>query len=234
MKLSPAPVLIAMLLWASAAAPPAQAKSGPSPKYSATGADAVTADNKRLASCSPGGPCQAADPNPADPAAAVDSYTQDLYERPLTAGSRSVAPALDIVSGRVGSDDAYLYFRIDLFGIEEAGLPYTYGFELDYDDDPAGDLLAIIAGPLLKPKFAAAAVSAFWNENSNITGPNPGFPDGPGATPDGYERPVFQAGKNLAPDSPGGGDALVARISPRSPASIELAVRREFLKPMNQ
>jgi hypothetical protein len=161
----------------------AQSPPSPTPVYGVSGEDAVTADNRPqafahpAASCPAATPCYLPDPNPAPTEGfPVDSYTADVYERPTTpaaSAAPAVFPALDIVSSQVGADEDYVYFRINLFGIDSAGsLPYDYGFELDFDDDPAGEVLVRLTNPgaSLGTRFGVTGLVAFWNENSNILG----------------------------------------------------------------
>lgn len=179
---------------------------------------------------------------PANPAAGetpVDSYTADLYERPFRVGpgGTTVLPALDIVSSRAGVGATHLHYRINLAGPAPGPgkLSYSYGFEIDYDDDPAGDLLVRVDDPGagVGPTFGTRGVSAFWNENSNVTGPNQGVPDGPDATPDGYEVVVFDQGTNRRPKAVGGDAAVLARLAPDRAASVEIAVDAAFLQNLN-
>lgn len=215
----------------------------PRPGYGAAVPDAVTVDNVPRPARSPEERCPAAgcvvaEANPEPPGRVVDSYTADTYERPVSSGPGSavVLPALDITSVRAGTRGEFLFYRIDLAGPDGGGgLPFSYAFEIDYDDDPAGDLLVRLDNPRagLSTTFAAAGVVAFWNQNSNAAGPNPGTPDGPGASPDGYERRVFDGGANTLDGAPGGERAVLARVAPDREASLEVAVDGRFIQAMN-
>ncbi|HUP70745.1 MAG TPA: hypothetical protein VM142_13155, partial [Acidimicrobiales bacterium] len=202
------------------------ASSRPTPVYAVTVADPVSAGAIPLA-------------NPAAGATPVDSYTADLYERPFRVGpgGTTVLPALDIVSSRAGAGATHLHYRIDLAGPESGPgkLPYSYAFEVDLDDDPAGDLLVRVDDPSagVGPTFGTKGVSAYWNENSNATGPNPGVPDGPDATPDGYEVDVFDQGTNRRPKAVGGDAAVLARLAPDRADSVEIAVDAALLQNLN-
>lgn len=202
------------------------ASSRPTPVYAVTVADPTSAAAVPLA-------------NPAAGETPVDSYTADLYERPFRVGNggTTVLPALDIVSSRAGAGATHLHYRIDLAGPDPGPgkLPYFYAFEVDLDDDPAGDLLVRVDDPGagVGPTFGTKGVSAYWNENSNVTGPNPGLPDGPDATPDGYEVVVFDQGTNRRPKAIGGDAAVLARVAPDRAASVEIAVDAAFLQDLN-
>lgn len=216
----------------------AQAPAAPAPEYRRSADDAVTGDNQPATPVPPGcppAPCVLPEPNPDDPAGMVDTFTADLYERPTGPGGAAVG-AVDLVSAKVGYDAEHHYYRMDLLSTEgDGGLPYAYGFELDYDDgDAAGDLMVTVDGARLGPAFASAGVVALWNRASTISGPTPGLPDEPGATPPGFELRAFDGGAHLLPGAPGGADAVVARIAPDRAASIEVAVRRSFLVAVNE
>lgn len=218
----------ALVAVAALAPPAAAAARQPVPVYAVKVADATSA----AGTVPPPNP-------PAGAEAAVDSYTADVYERPYAGGpgGTSVLPDVDITSARAGAGAEHLHYRMDLAGVDPGTgrLSHSYAFELDFDDDPAGDLLVRVdgTGTTLATSFAATGVTAFWNRNSNVTGPTAHFPDGPGATPDGYEEVVFDAGANRLPGAQGGGDAVTARLAPERPASLEVAVAADFLQEMN-
>lgn len=220
-----------------------RAVKAPRPSYGAAVPDAVTTDNaprpaRRPEERCPAAGCVVADANPEPPGRVVDSYTADTYERPVSSGPDSGAamPALDITSTRAGASGKFLFYRIDLAGpAVGGGLPFSYAFEIDYDDDPAGDLLVRLDNPkaALSTTFAATGVVAFWNQNSNAAGPNPGAPDGPGASPDGYERRVFDGGANTVDGAPGGERAVLARVAPDRESSLEVVVDGRFIQAIN-
>jgi hypothetical protein len=231
--------LVPLEIPASAGAQPGP----PSPVYGASGEDPVTADNQPQAFAHPSAACPASSPcylpeaNPAPTEGfPVDSHTADTYERPTSAGAAATAvlAAIDIASSQVGADEDYLYLRINLAGVDPASraLPYVYGFELDYDDEDAGDLLVRVTNPGadLHSRFGATGVVAYWNKNSNIFNATAHLPDGPTGTADGYEVVAFDQGSNHLENAPGGAEAVVARIAPDRAASLELAVRRPFLE----
>ncbi|HUP70498.1 MAG TPA: hypothetical protein VM142_11895 [Acidimicrobiales bacterium] len=215
-----------VLLGAGQAAATQSGERQPEPVYTVTVADATSAGSTPPA-------------NPSGGATPVDSYTADVYERPFRSspGGLAVAPALDIVSTRAGAGGAHFYYRMDLAATDPGSgtLAHSYGFEIDYDDDAAGDLLVRVDNPGggLGTAFGTSSISAFWNENSNVTGPNPGVPDGPDATPDGYEVVVFDQGTNRRPKAIGGDAAVLARVAPDRAASVEIAVDAAFLQDLN-
>lgn len=221
----------AVALAAAFASAPAVGAGGsaeqPVPVYGITATDATT------------GPNGIPPPNPLGPSEAVDSYGADVYERPIAARGQTVEvlPAVDIASARAGIGRSHLHYRIDLAGLDASTgrLAHSYAFELDYDDDAAGDLLVRVDDPggSSSSSFGTGGVSVFWNQNSNATGPNPGFPDGPGATPDGYEVVVFEQGTARLAGAAANAEVVAARLAPDRRASLELAVDAAFLQSLN-
>lgn len=228
-------LLSAIVLAAVAQAAP------PAPAYSYSRNDAVTGDNALQsfthpnASCSAGSPCRLPDPNPPAGSVVVDRYTDDLYERPSGSGSDASRyyAAIDIVSSLTGFDSEYLYYRINLYGVDagSGNLPYFYSYEINFDNDPQGDMLVRVASPgsNVGTTFGVAGVIGFLDLNNNMGGANKSLPDGPGGAGNGYEYLAFDQGTNNLAGSPGGSDAIVARIMPGSPATVELAVKRSFM-----
>lgn len=162
-----------------------------------------------------------------------------MYERPIAARGQTVEvlPAVDIASARAGTGRDHLHYRIDLAGLDPSTgrLAHSYAFELDYDDDAAGDLLVRVDDPgeSSSSSFGTGGVSVFWNQNSNATGSNPGFPDGPGASPDGYEVVVFEHGAARVAGAAASAEVVTARLAPDRTASLELAVDAAFVQSLN-
>lgn len=213
------------------------AATAQTPVYTVTKTDAVTGDNATQSFSVPGVTCTNC--RLPDPNGTVDQYTQDSWERPTQSGSSANVyfPALDIRNGRVGFDATYLYYRIELFGVDSStgGLPFFYGFEINFDADARGDMYIRVEDPRNKvgTTFGTSGVIAFHDGNNNIGGANPTTPNGPGGTVDGYEFKAFDQGSNSSPGAAGGNTAVVARIVPGSPFMVEIAVRRVFLNALN-
>lgn len=204
------------------------------PSYVSTTPDDVTGNNlprvvnhpAPQADCPAGSECYLPDPG-------ADSYGQDLYERPVRPGryANTYHPAMDIVQSQVGYDDQWLYYRIEVYGPEGGvGLPYMYGFEINYDDDNVGDVFVTVDDPGMSTTWTYATPVVYWDADDNVGATNPTLAEGPGGNGNGYERKVFIGGLNKAPGSPGGVTAVQARVAPGNPAAIELAVKRVFME----
>ncbi|HZI65484.1 MAG TPA: hypothetical protein VFF17_02865, partial [Thermoanaerobaculia bacterium] len=199
------------------------------PMYTITLNDAVTGDNATQDFTVPGvtcNDCYVPDPNPG-----VDSYTDDIYERPMGSGSGASAyfSNLDITSGQMGSDATYLYFRINLFGAG-SGLNAKYAVAINCDADARPDLYLRVDDPQgnMGTTFDEKAVFASYDTNNDVGAANLDEPDGPGGSDNGYETVVFDQGTNSAPGSAGGADAVQARVAPTGTA-VEFAIERVFL-----
>jgi|GEM_PF-1382238 len=226
-------VLLAALLFASFAA---QAQT---PVYSVTTNDFVTGDNTALSFTHPLVTCT----NCWQPDLGADRYTKDQYERPMSGGSGASAyyPGLDIVTTQIGADATYFYFRINMYPTNptpntitpEAGLPYMYTWEINFDGaDVGGDARADVWVRSEDPRgklgttFGTSGVVLYLDDNDDVGGSLPLVPQGPDGAGNGYETVLFDQGTNNA--GVGGNTAVQARIVPGSPRSLELAVRRDF------
>ncbi|MDX2092470.1 MAG: OmpA family protein [Kofleriaceae bacterium] len=210
----------------------------PAPVYQRFFTDAITGDNAPVSvtgtanNCPPGWPCWIADANLGS-SGPVDSFKDDIYERPAGRGNaaRTYYPAIDIVSTQVGLTTSWLYYRIDLFGPEAgqssgtaAAFPHFYAFEINLDDDPAGDAVVEVAQPTAA--WSNAGVRVHVDSDDTIGGPRGFVADGAGHAGGGYEDTLFDTGVNTAFGAPGGATAVQARIVGNS---VELAVFRPFL-----
>src|SRR5688572_24776368 len=199
------------------------------PMYTTTLMDAITGDNATQDFTVPGvtcNDCYVPDPNPG-----VDSYTDDIYERPMGSGSGASAyfANLDITSGQMGSDATYFYFRINLFGAG-SGLNAKYAVAINCDADARPDVYLRVDDPQgnMGTTFDEKAVFASYDTNNDVGAANINEPDGPGGSDNGYETLVFDQGTNNAPGGAGGADAVQARVAPTGTA-VEFAVERVFL-----
>jgi len=215
-----------------------EAGTPPTPVYQRQFADAITGDDTPIPvsdtaqNCPPGRPCYIADAN-LGAGGPIDSYRDDIYERPAGRGTnaRTYYPSIDIVGTDVGLTASWVYYRIELFGPEPgkapgtaAGFPNFYAFEINFDDDPVGDAVVQVAHPTAA--WSTAGIIVDLDRDETVGGPRALVADGPGQAGGGYEHRQFEAGQNDAPGSPGGSTAVQARIAG---TSIELAVYRPFL-----
>lgn len=232
--------IVMVALWASACAGDqeltvvaqgVEAGTPPSPVYQRFFTDAITGDNTPVTvtgtphNCPAGRPCWIADAN-LGAGGPIDSYKDDIYERPAGRGNtaRTYYPAIDIVSAQAGVSASWIHYRIDLFDSEAGAFPYFYAFEINFDDDPAGDAVVQVAQPT--SAWSSAGVRVDLDADHSLGGARALIADGAGHAGGGYALNQFDGGTNTAPGAPGGTTAAQARIVGNS---VELAVYRPFL-----
>ena len=220
----------------------AEAGPPPVPSYSRNLPDSVTGVLPPVvvtgtsANCPPNAPCFIAEPN--NPSGTVDSYYHDVYERPAGQGSAAASyyPSIDIASADTGVKPTWVFYRLNLVGPEAgqlpgspASLPYFYSVEVNFDDDPQGDVIVELAAPsaTLGTDWSTAGLIVRADLNETLGGPRPLLADGPGQAGGGYEHKVFDSGQNTAPGMQGGATAIQARVTG---SSIEIAIFRPFLE----
>src|SRR5258706_7983845 len=208
----------------------------PTPIYTRVRADDVTGDNAGVvvggtsANCPATAPCLIADPG-------ADSYLNDEFERPTGQGSAAVnyLPSLDITNAQTGLDANWVFYRINLYGVQPGStpnaptsLPHYYGVEVNDDLDVVGDFIVQINQPSLNvgTNWGTTGLEVRSDANNTMGGPRPLLPDGPGAAGGGYEHREFDNGTNFAPGKPGGSTAVQARING---AAVEIAMYRPCL-----
>src|SRR5688572_14162295 len=94
-----------------------EAGTPPTPVYQRQFADAITGDNAPVAvtgtiqNCPAGQPCFIADANTSSNP--VDSYQEDIYERPAGRGSlaRIYYPSIDVIGTQAGLTAQWVYYR---------------------------------------------------------------------------------------------------------------------------
>lgn len=206
------------------------------PVYQRIRTDNVTGNNAPVIVPGSGAPC----PGNARcyiAEAGADSYSEDLYERPAGQGSlaKDYAPGIDIVTAEAGITQDWFFYKINLFGPQpnttlgtSASLPFHYGMEINFDDDPMGDAIVDVdnTGSVVTTDWGVLGVLVKTDQNETMGGPNPLLPDGPGQAGGGYEHKIFDQGQNSASGQPGGATAVQARING---ASLEIAVYRPLL-----
>lgn len=182
--------------------------------------------------------------------AGCDIYQQDVYERPVTQafelckkrfGAKEYFEYLDILSGRAGHDDKFLYIGIDLRGrnhrtsdgsIIPVGLVERYGFRLSVDPDGRHGFLIVSDQPELKnkpkTKWGRIGTFGYFDANGDVGGASDG-PTGLTVTksdnPDeedgmnGYEQVIISDGR-MSDDT----TVLWVRINPLDKTMVELAL----------
>ncbi|MGK7875979.1 MAG: PEP-CTERM sorting domain-containing protein [Xenococcaceae cyanobacterium] len=252
-RLSIAPLVTAGVL---ALAVPGKAASI-SPVYTTTFQDAVTGDNAFIGTV-PGN-------NDfkrywdIDPVA--DSYQNEFYERPTVqtyvvieeqdSGNEKFAANeyfenLDIVEGKVGFDDEFLYFAIELFGRDKStsdgvdtpeGLIYEYGVRFSTDPDGRNGFLLRTDQPELKngTTFGTLGNLGFRDTDGDVggaalksggglTGLSVTKEDNPNEETDlnGFDEQVIADGKKKE-DPNKDAEVLFSRIDPTNDRIVEIA-----------
>jgi hypothetical protein len=210
------------------------------PVYTATFADAVTIDNEFTGA--DGKHYWTID-------SGADQYQNDTYERP-TVQTFKVVPAaggaqffatgeyyanLDIVEGRAGFDETFLYVSVRMAGLTRhtsdgavttEGLVYQYGFRMALEADGGRGLLVVADQPELKNKpntgFAGLGTFIYRDANGDVggTGRSVTKQDREAEVGgNGYERVVASDGRTS-----NGRQVLWVRINPADPTVVEFAL----------
>lgn len=160
---------------------------------------------------------------PIQPDSGCDSWQINRYERPFNKDTQDVFfPDLDILSGELGSDGTWFYFRMTIFDENQSDtkLTGTYAIELDLDLDGRGDVVALAHAPGedATQDWTTQGVQ-FWGDINNDVGNEvPLVPDPPN-TGNGYDTLVFDSGQGDDPD------LAWVRTNPGKPAVLELAFK---------
>lgn len=159
---------------------------------------------------------------PIQPDSGCDSWQINRYERPFNAETQDVFfPDLDILSGELGRDDTWFYFRMSVFDKKqgEDKLSGAYAIEIDLDMDGRGDVL-VLATPSEEAAQDWSVVGVqFWGDSNNDVGNKiPLSPDSP-YDGDGYDTLVFDQGEGSDHD------LAWVRVSEGKPSTLEIAFK---------
>jgi len=77
-----------------------------------------------------------------------DDWSQDKLERPVDALNGNYFPVVDIVRASMGTNQAWMFARVELYKDAAGNLPenLSVGVELDTDLDSRGDILILVKG----------------------------------------------------------------------------------------
>jgi hypothetical protein len=147
-----------------------------------------------------------------------DAILDNRYERPFTQTDMIYLPDVDIQTVKIEYDDAFFYFTIKLRGVDFGTGKFTaaYGVEFDRNQDGRGDLLVWASDP--QPEWSADNLMVYADKNGTVGGLKPMVAEA-GMEGDGYESSVEL----------GGDLAAYARINPRDPSAVQIAVSRALL-----
>lgn len=154
-----------------------------------------------------------------------DNYSENLFERPFTAGDMQFQPWLDIQQAALSQDARFYYFTIELYQVDSTNdsLNGAYGVELDVDKDGRGDFLVWAFFPRAD-RWTTQRVVLLSDTNEDVGGPNPMLSDAVWKEGDGYETRLF-VGQKFGDDP----DAAWVRVDPRDPASVQIAIKKDAI-----
>lgn len=168
-----------------------QSTSPTNPTYFSTFGDAITGNNRFTNSDGE---------QRWDVDAGADNYFTETYERPVDQGytydknggryaTAHYWGGLDIVEGKYGYDDTYMYFSIDMWAdhnidqsgsVKEDGLSHFYGVRFNNDTNPNGGFLVRTENPVgndylnstrtASNGWQSKAVKVFQDTNSDVAG----------------------------------------------------------------
>lgn len=147
-----------------------------------------------------------------------DNWNRGKLERPADAVNGNYSPSADIVRANMGSDQVWLFGKIELYQSASGNIPeeLSAGFELDTDLDSRGEYL-ILASGIESIEWTTEGVQVWQDVNGDVGGTKPHSPDG--SAGDGFETLVFDSGV--------GDDADLAwvRIDQFNRSNIEFAFK---------
>jgi hypothetical protein len=147
-----------------------------------------------------------------------DLYYANLFERPFDTGM-SYLPDVDIQKAAISSDNDFLYFTINLNGVntQSGDLKGLYAVELDINKDGRGDYWI----GALEPKgndWVTSGVTVRFDANQDVGGTDPSQSDAP-FSGNGYET--------IVPND--AAEAAWVRVSSTDPAVVQIAIHRKLL-----
>lgn len=153
-----------------------------------------------------------------------DQYSIDLLERPFTPMDMQNRFDLDLQKVSMSSDNTFFYFSLLMkdINITSKMLDGNYGIEIDTDLDGRGDYLLWAYSPSKSTTWESNGIALFTDTNNDVGSINPLVSD-PVQQTDGYESEVWP-GKPISDY-----DGAWSRISPISPTTMQLAVKRSLL-----
>ena len=155
--------------------------------------------------------------------AAGDAFSQNLLERPFTAGVMDYQAYLDLTKVEVGEGGEWIYVTLHLGGVPPTGVQAMYAIEIDTDRDGRGDWLI---GALLPASTAwtTDGVRVWRDSNNDVGGKTPMLSDAPLSGIDGYDEVVFDSGQGTDPDAAWG------RIDPAFAQRVQLAFKHSVIQ----
>ena len=157
------------------------------------------------------------------PSSYGDNFGTNEYERPFQLDN-TYRPDADIVAAYI-ADNEWYYFTTEVAGVNPASktLDTPFGFEIDYDGDGRGDFL-LWAIPPFAPKWTNSNVQVYADTNRDVGNQDPILSDAPVTLKsNGYETVLVSNGSGSDPE------AAWARLSPVSPNTLQIAVKKSLI-----
>lgn len=153
-----------------------------------------------------------------------DYLSQNLLERPFTAGEMVYRPDVDLERVELSQDPTFYYFMLHLSGLspETNRLSAYYGVELDISKDGRGDLLLWALGDG-STEWSIADVFVYKDANDDVGGSRPLLADAPNYNGDSYETFLF------SPDHLSDPDVAWKRVDPADSNVMQLAIKKSAL-----
>ena len=155
-----------------------------------------------------------------------DIWDEQKLERPAAAVNGPYAPALDITSAWMGTNQQWLFGKLMLYETDPAKLPanFSAAFEIDTDLDSRGEFL-ILASGIPSTTWTTDGLQVWQDTDGIVGGGKPHEPDT--ASGNGYESLLFDAGVAADPD------LAWVRLNTSKGLAIEFAFKPSFV-PANQ
>lgn len=154
-----------------------------------------------------------------------DNYTRNRFERPFASGTMEYRSDVDITRAEMTFDDTWFYFSIQLAGTGPSAesMQATYAIELDFNRDGRGDWLITVENPS-SFTWTTDDVAVLLDIDGDVGGNLVMQADDAQASGDGFETTLFDSGRGDDPD------AAWARLDPNADSTVQLAVKRQFLR----
>lgn len=120
-----------------------------------------------------------------------DQWSGNMIERPFNASGEMYMPELDIAEARMGADENWLFWRVDMYpDVNEEPQSVRIVIELDTDQDGRGDAaIEILPALITASKWQTTGIGLLLDENNDVGGLKPIIPDNTNLKGNGYEAP---------------------------------------------
>ncbi len=147
-----------------------------------------------------------------------DQYLINRYERPFTVEMEEYHGYLDIILANMKVNPPWIYIDVYFADILPDVVNAKYAIEFDVDEDGRGDYLVQAALPA-PGEWTTAGVNIFEDQDNDVGGSLPHFPDIDDIASTGYELILFESGLGDDPDQ-----AWIRR-NPEENTSLQFAIK---------